>query len=94
MNKVEFIEALSQKMEVNKKDAEKALSAFVETVKEELAKGERVSLVGFGAFEIAERAARMGRNPKTGDLVQIKASKAPKFKAATALKKSLNEDGE
>ena len=70
---------------MSKKDAESALKAFVDVVTDELKKGEKVQLVGFGSFEVAERAAREGRNPQTGETMEIKASKTPKFKAGKAV---------
>jgi Bacterial DNA-binding protein len=73
-----------------KKDAEAALKAFIDVVSEELKKGEKVQLVGFGTFEVSERAAREGRNPQTGETMEIKASKTPKFKAGKALKDMMN----
>ena len=90
MNKTELISAIAEKAELSKKDADKALKAFVDVVGEELKKGEKVQLVGFGTFEVAERAAREGRNPQSGKPMKIKASKAPKFKAGKALKDMLN----
>ncbi|MDO4616356.1 MAG: HU family DNA-binding protein [Lachnospiraceae bacterium] len=90
MNKTELIAAIAEKAGISKKDSEAALKAFVETVTEELKKGEKVQLVGFGTFEISERAAREGRNPQTGETMQIAASKNPKFKAGKALKDQLN----
>ena len=90
MNKTELIAAIAEKTELTKKDAEKALKAFTDTVTEELKKGEKVQLVGFGTFEVSERAAREGRNPQTGATMAIAASKTPKFKAGKALKDSLN----
>ena len=90
MNKTEFIAAVAEKAEISKKDAEKALKAFIEVVTDELKKDEKVQLVGFGTFEVAQRAAREGRNPLTGEKMQIKASKAPKFKAGKALKDAVN----
>ena len=90
MNKSELIAALAEKTEYSKKDAEKALKAFTDVVAEELKKGEKVQLVGFGTFEVSERAAREGRNPQTGATMAIAASKTPKFKAGKALKDSLN----
>ena len=75
---------------MSKKDSEKALKAFIEVVTEELKKGEKIQLVGFGTFEVAERAARDGRNPQTGEVMPIPASKAPKFKAGKALKDEIN----
>ncbi len=90
MNKTELVAAMAEKTELSKKDAEKALKAFTEVVAEELQKGEKIQLVGFGTFEVAERPAREGRNPKTGEVMTIAASKSPKFKAGKALKSSLN----
>ncbi|MBQ1843188.1 MAG: HU family DNA-binding protein [Lachnospiraceae bacterium] len=91
MNKTELVAALAEKAEVSKKDAELVLRALTDTVTEELAKGEKVQLVGFGTFEVSERAARTGRNPQTGKTMKIKASKAPKFKAGKALKDAVNK---
>ena len=90
MNKTELIAAVAEKAEISKKDAEKALKAFTDTVAEELKKGEQIQLVGFGTFKVSERAAREGRNPQTGETMQIKASKTPKFTAGKALKDALN----
>ena len=81
MNKTELIAAVAEKAELSKKDAEKAVKAFTDAVSEELVKGGKVQLVGFGTFEVSERAAREGRNPKTGKTMTIEASKTPKFKA-------------
>ena len=86
MNKAELIAAMSEKTELSRKDAEKALKAFTDVVTEELKKGEKIQLVGFGTFEVSERAARTGRNPQSGEEMVIPASKAPKFKAGKALK--------
>ena len=90
MNKTELVAAMAEKAQLSKKDAEAALKAFTEVVAEELKKGEKIQLVGFGTFEVSERAARTGRNPLTGAEMQIAASKAPKFKAGKALKDSIN----
>lgn len=90
MNKAELVAAIAEKTELSKKDSEKALKAFVDVVTEELTKGEKIQLVGFGTFEVAERAAREGRNPQTGEVMKIAASKAPKFKAGKALKDIIN----
>ena len=90
MNKTELVAAIAEKAELSKKDSEKALKAFIDTVTDELKKGEKIQLVGFGTFEVSERAARTGRNPQTGAEMTIAASKAPKFKAGKALKDSLN----
>ena len=90
MNRVELIAAMAEKAGLSKKDAEKALKAFTEVVAEELTKGEKIQLVGFGTFEVSERAAREGRNPRSGETMTIAASKAPKFKAGKALKDAIN----
>lgn len=90
MNKTELIAAIAEQAEISKKDAEKALKAFVDVVTEQLKEGEKVQLVGFGTFEVSERAAREGRNPQTGETMKIAASKAPKFKAGKALKDMVN----
>ena len=90
MNKTELVAAMAEKTELSKKDAEKALKAFTETVAEQLKNGYKIQLVGFGTFEVAEREAREGRNPRTGETMTIAASKSPKFKAGKALKDSLN----
>ena len=90
MNRMELVAAIAEKSELSKKDAEKALKAFTDVVAEELKKGEQIQLVGFGTFKVSERAAREGRNPQTGETMQIKASKSPKFKAGKALKDMLN----
>ena len=90
MNKTELIAAIAEKTELSKKDAEKALKAFTDVVSEELKKGEKIQLVGFGTFEVVDRPAREGRNPKTGKSMPIAASKAPKFKAGKALKDMVN----
>ena len=91
MNKAELVAAIADKTELSKKDAEAALKAFTDVVAEELKKGEKIQLVGFGTFEVSERAARIGRNPQTGAEMEIPASKAPKFKAGKALKDMINE---
>lgn len=90
MNKAELVAAIAEKTELSKKDSEKALKAFIDVVTDELAKGEKIQLVGFGTFEVAERAAREGRNPQSGEVMKIPASKAPKFKAGKALKDIIN----
>ena len=90
MNKTELVNAMAEKAEISKKDAEAALKAFTDVVADELKKGGKVQLVGFGTFEVSERAAREGRNPQTGAVMPIAASKAPKFKAGKALKDLIN----
>ena len=90
MNKTELITAIAESADISKKDSEKALKAFVDVVTEELKKCEKVQLVGFGTFEVSERAAREGRNPQTGKTMKLEACKAPKFKAGKALKDAIN----
>ena len=90
MNKTELIAAMSENAEISKKDAEDAVIAFMNVVKDSLIKGEKVSLSGFGTFEVVERAARTARNPKTGESIEVGASKSPKFKPSKSLKESVN----
>ena len=90
MNKVELIAALADKADVSKKDAAKVLDAFTATITEELANKEKVTLIGFGTFETRERAARTGKNPRTGEALKIAASVAPAFKSGKALKDAVN----
>lgn len=91
MNKTELVTAIAEQAEISKKDAEKALKAFTDVVAEGLKNGDKIQLVGFGTFEVSERAAREGRNPQTGESMTIAASKTPKFKAGKALKDAVNE---
>ena len=90
MNRTELVAAMAEKTQLSKKDAEAALKAFVDVVSEEMKKGEKVQLVGFGTFEVSERAAREGRNPQTGETMTIAAAKTTKFKAGKALKDLVN----
>lgn len=90
MNKTELVAAMAEQAGLSKKDAEQALKAFIDVVSAELKKDGKVQLVGFGTFEVSQRAAREGRNPQTGEVMPIAASKAPKFKAGKALKDMLN----
>lgn len=90
MNKSDLVAAIAEQTELSKKDAEKALGAFVDVVSAELAEGGKIQLVGFGTFDVAERSAREGRNPQTGATMKIPASKAPRFKAGKALKDAVN----
>ena len=90
MTKAELVTMVAEKADLTKKDAEKAISALVESISETLAKGEKIQLVGFGTFEVSERPEREGRNPRTGETMKIAASKAPKFRAGKALKDALN----
>ena len=90
MNKAELIEAVADAAELNKATATRAVEAVLNGITEALKKGEQVALVGFGTFEVRERAARTGRNPQTGETIDIKAAKAPAFKAGKALKDAVN----
>lgn len=90
MNKTELVAAMAEQADMTKKDAEKALTAFTEVVAKELKNGGKIQLVGFGTFEVAERAARKGISPKTKEEIDIEASKAPKFKPGKALKDEVN----
>jgi DNA-binding protein HU-beta len=89
MNKADLVASISEKSELSKKDAEKALNAFVASVEEALVKGEKVQLVGFGSFEIRDRAARKGINPQTRKEITIPATKVPVFKVGKALKDAV-----
>lgn len=89
MNKVELAAAVAEKTGLSKKDSEKALGAVIEAVAEALANGDKVQLVGFGTFEVKERAARTGHDPRTGNSITIAASKVPSFKAGKALKDAV-----
>ena len=91
MNKAELIGAVSEKTGLSKKDSEKAINATFDTIGESLEAGEKVQLVGFGVFDIKERAARIGRNPKTKEPIEIPASRVPTFKAGKALKDSVDK---
>jgi len=91
MNKAELIAAVAEKSELTKKDAEKAVNSIISVITEALSKGEKVQLVGFGTFEVRDRAERKGRNPQTKEEIIIPASKAPVFKAGKALKDAVQE---
>ncbi len=91
MTKAELVTAIAEKTGLTKKDSEKALAAFVDSVTESLAKGESIQLVGFGTFEVRERAAREGRNPRTKETITIPATKVPAFKAGRALKDAVSK---
>lgn len=90
MKKEEMIAAVAESAEISKKDAKKAMEAVFEVIAEAMKNGDKVQIAGFGTFEVSERAAREGRNPQTGETMQISACKVPKFKAGKALKDSLN----
>lgn len=91
MNKTELVSSVAEKSDLTKKDAEKVVNAVFASIEEALASGDKVQLVGFGTFEVRERAARTGRNPKTGDPIEIAAAKVPAFKAGKALKDAVTE---
>jgi DNA-binding protein HU-beta len=91
LSKSEFVSKVAEKTELTKKDAESAVNAFLATVEESLVAGEAVSFVGFGSFEVRERAARKGRNPQTGAEIEIAASKVPAFKPGKSLKDAVNK---
>lgn len=91
MNKTELVAAVAEQAGLSRKDAEAAVKAFTDVISNELKKGEKIQLVGFGTFEVSERGAREGRNPKTGESMSIAACKTPKFKAGKALKDLVNE---
>lgn len=91
MNKADLVKSIAEKSDLTKADAERALNAFIESVEEALVNGGRVQLVGFGSFEVRERAARKGRNPQTNKEITIKASRAPVFRSGKALKDLVNE---
>lgn len=91
MNKTELITAIADKSSITKSDAEKALNAFVDVVTDALSDGDKVQLIGFGTFEVGERAERTGRNPQTGEEITIPACKTPKFKAGKVLKEAVNK---
>lgn len=90
MNKSQLIDVISINTELSKKDAETAINAFIDIVGDALAHGDKVQLVGFGTFEVVERAARKGRNPKTSEEIMIPSSKCPKFKPSKILKEAVN----
>lgn len=89
MNKSELVASIAEKSSLSKKDSEKALNAFIESVQDALVKGEKVQLVGFGSFEVRERAQRVGRNPQTKEEIIIPASKVPVFKVGKVLKEAV-----
>ena len=91
MNKTELVEAIASSTEMTKTDVDKVVTSFVEVVTEALANGDKISLKGFGNFEVRTRGARTGRNPRTGETMEIAASNAPAFKASSALKKAVNK---
>ncbi|MEL1264958.1 HU family DNA-binding protein [Pseudoxanthomonas putridarboris] len=90
MNKTELIDAVADEAEMSKAEAGRAVDAVISSITKTLKKGDTVTLVGFGTFQVRKRAARTGRNPKTGDTIKINASKNPAFKAGKALKDAVN----
>ena len=90
MNKVDWVSAVAKQAELSKKDAGLAVEAVFDAISEALEKGDKVQLIGFGTFDVSERAEREGRNPRTGETMKIAASKAPRFKAGKALKDRVN----
>ncbi|MCL2644326.1 MAG: HU family DNA-binding protein, partial [Betaproteobacteria bacterium] len=90
MNKGEFVEALADRLDVSRAQAERALSGVLEIISEQLVEGDKVAFTGFGSFEVSKRAARTGRNPQTGAAIKIAASKVPKFSAGATLKAAVN----
>ena len=90
MNKSDLAVALAKKTQLSKKDAEKAISGIIDVITETMTKGEKVQLIGFGTFDVKSRPARVARNPRTGEELNIAASKAPTFKAGKALKDQVN----
>lgn len=91
MNKTELIEAIASRTDMTKTDVDKVVSSLVDVITDALADGDKVSLKGFGIFEVRARDARIGRNPRTGETMEIAASKVPAFKASSALKKAVNK---
>ncbi|HBT20680.1 MAG TPA: integration host factor subunit alpha [Peptococcaceae bacterium] len=91
MNKSDLISAVAEKADLTKKDAEKAVNAIFKSIEEALARNDKVQLVGFGTFEIKERAARVGRNPRTGEEIKIPATRVPSFKAGKALREAVSK---
>jgi DNA-binding protein HU-beta len=91
MNKGEFVEALADRLDVPRAQAERAVAGVLEIISEQLAKGEKVTFTGFGSFEVSQRASRTGRNPRTGDTIKIAASNVPKFSAGATLKALVNK---
>jgi len=90
MNKGEFVEALADRLDVSRAQADRSMSAVLEIISERMAAGEKVSFTGFGSFEVSQRAARTGRNPQTGATIKIAAARVPKFSAGASLKGAVN----
>ena len=90
MNRMELVAAVAQQADISKRDAEAAVKAVFDTIADAMAQGDKVQLIGFGTFDVSERGAREGRNPRTGETMKIEASRAPRFKAGKALKDKVN----
>ncbi|NLC07561.1 MAG: HU family DNA-binding protein [Syntrophomonadaceae bacterium] len=90
MNKTELVSAVAEKADLTKKESERVINALFASIEEALARGDKVQLVGFGTFEVRDREARKGRNPQTGEEIEIPATKVPAFKAGKALKDAVN----
>jgi len=90
VNKTELVEQIAQRAEISRREAESAVDAALKTIEEQLARGEEITLTGFGKFHVADRGARMGRNPQTGAPIEIKASRVPRFSAGSKLKQVVN----
>jgi DNA-binding protein HU-beta len=90
VNKTELVERIAEKADLSRRDAESAVEAALKTIEEQLARGEEITLTGFGKFHVADRSARQGRNPQTGATIQIKASRVPRFSAGSKLKQVVN----
>ena len=91
MNKAQLVEQIAEKSELSRREAEQAVDAALQTIEEELARGSEITLTGFGKFHVADRGARQGRNPQTGEPIQIKASRVPRFSAGAKLKQVVNK---
>ena len=91
MNKMDLVNSVAEKTDMTKKDAEKVINAVFEGINNALAKGDKVQLVGFGTFEVKERAARIGRNPRTGEEISIPATRVPSFKPGKSLREAVGE---
>ena len=90
MNKNEFIDAVAKSADLTKKDSERAVNAIIDVIKDSLRDGDEIRIMGFGTFEVSQRNAKQGRNPRTGEKIDIKASKAPRFRPGKALKDAVN----
>lgn len=91
MNKAQLVEQIAEKSELSRREAEQAVDAALQTIEEQLASGSEITLTGFGKFHVADRGARQGRNPQTGEPIQIKASRVPRFSAGSKLKQVVNK---